>query len=126
MSPLSGNLAVLMPFQDHISAVKAFKHLKSLSLPSVRYLGMGSLPPRRGNAYIGDPGLGDRLSVQGAKIIAGLIHGISMEVIMQERSTLCKVVLGQRHWDRAIIWEKGQKGELYESKAVEDPRKILT
>jgi hypothetical protein len=42
-----------------------------------------------------------------------------MEVIMQEGSTLCKVVLCERDWDEQIIWGKGEKGELYESKAVE-------
>jgi hypothetical protein len=123
MSPLSGNLTTLMLFQDHISAFKAFGHLKSLSLPSVSDLGMGYNPPWCGNAYRGNPGLRERLKKQKDEIIARLMHGISMEVIMQERSTLCEVVLGQRHWGFQIIWEKGEKGELYESKAVERSRK---
>ena len=125
MSPLSGILTSLIPFQDHINAFKALKHLKSLSLPSVGDLGMGYHPPRRcGNAYISDPGLGDRLKMQKYEIIAQLMHGISMEVIMQGRSTLDKVVLGQRHWGPQIIWEKGEKGELCETKIIERSRQM--
>jgi hypothetical protein len=123
MSPLSRNLTILIPFQDHISAFKAFKYLKSLSLPSVMDLGMGYNPPTCGNAYRSNPGLGERLKKQKDEIIARLMHGISMEVIMQEGSMLCEVVLDERHWGSQIIWEKGEKGELYESKAVERSRK---
>lgn len=126
MSPLASSLTILMAFQDHINAFNSFKHLKSLSLPSVSDLGMGYDPPRCGNAYFGNPGLVDRLKKQKDEIIVRLMHGINVEVIMQERSTLCEVVLGPRHWGSQIIWEKGEKGELYESKAVERFRKTGT
>jgi hypothetical protein len=116
MSLLSG-LTVLTPFQDHISAVKAFKHLKPLSLPSVFDLGLVYYgPPRCRGVYRGTVREQAKMI---AKMIAGLMHGINMEVIMQEGSTLCKVALGQRDWGEQIIWERGEKGELYESKAVE-------
>jgi hypothetical protein len=119
MSPLSGNLTILMPFQDYIRAFSAFEHLKFLSLPSAHSLGMGYKPPRCGTAYIGNPGLAERLNKQKDEVIARLKHGISMAVIMQERSTLCEVALDHRNWDSQIIWEKREKGELYEGKAIE-------
>jgi hypothetical protein len=101
--PLSRNLTILIPFQDHINAFKAFKYLKSLSLPPVMNLGMGYNPPICDNAYIDNPGLGEGLKKQSDEVIARLTHGIRMEVIMQEGSMLCKVVLGRRHWGEQII-----------------------
>jgi len=109
---------VLTTSQDHLGALNEFKHLRSLSLPDESNLGMGYNPPWCGNAYFSDPGLADRLEKQRKEVLNRLMRGISTEVIMRESSTLREVIVGPPNGYPQTVWEKGKKGELYESKQI--------
>ena len=79
---------------------------------------MGYSPPWCGNAYRNNPGLVERLKKQKKEILDRVMHGISTEVIMREGSTLHEVIVGPPNSHSRTVWEKGEKGELYECKEI--------
>jgi len=77
---------------------------------------MGYSPPWCG---LDNPNLGEKLEKQRKEILTRLMHSISTKVIMREGSTLREVVACHIGLHSRTVWEKGEKGELYESREIE-------
>jgi len=80
---------------------------------------MGYNPPWCETAHCSDPGRANRLEKQRNEVLNRLMYGISTEIIMRKSSTLREVIVGLPNGYPQTVWEKGEKGELYESKEIE-------
>lgn len=104
-------------------AYKDLKHLKSLYIPGIKELGLGFHGAGCGFAYFNVPGLRQKVEKHREETEERVASKVDTLFMMGNESSLCELILGPRHWGPQILWEKGEDGKLYRSKAIHRSRR---